>query len=179
VAHHADSIDNAAVPTAWLGALPLKGDAVEAAAQHELLVKLVAGQDARILGEGNAHLPKIVSVFVQVRAAAWRPRWRGWLLLQAAAGEAVHGGAWTCAKAQPLGAGAPADLTPPCPPPLQVLGRGTELVSAEVGLQMVALLQQLQASVPQQLLASSVGELTEKQQANFHTYMSGSAPGKA
>jgi hypothetical protein len=71
-------------------------------------------------------------------------------------------------------------LTAGCRPAApQVLGRGTELVSEEVGRQMVALLQQLQASVPQQLLASSVGELTEKQQANFQTFMSGSVPGQA
>jgi hypothetical protein len=69
VAYHADSIDNKAVPTAWLAALPVKGDTVEAQKQHELLAKLVAAQDQRILGEGNSNLPKIVSVFVQVRRA--------------------------------------------------------------------------------------------------------------
>jgi hypothetical protein len=67
VAYHADSIDNKAVPTAWVNALPVKGDAVEAQKQHELLAKLVAAQDQRVLGEGNSNLPKIVSVFVQVR----------------------------------------------------------------------------------------------------------------
>ena len=113
------------VPTAWVNALPVKGDAMEAQAQHELLVKLVSAQDQRILGEGNSNLPKIVSIFVQV------------------------------------------------------LGRGTELVSEEVARQMVALLQQLQASVPQQLVMSTVQELTEKQQANFQTFMSGSVPSKA
>lgn len=41
---------------------------------------------------------------------------------------------------------------------------------------MVALLQQLQASVPQQLVVSTVQELSEKQQANFNTYMSGNVP---
>jgi hypothetical protein len=58
----------------------------------------------------------------------------------------------------------------------QVLGRGTELVSEQAGRQMVALLQQLQASVPQQLVVSTVQELSEKQQANFNTYMSGNVP---
>jgi hypothetical protein len=184
VAHHADSIDNAAVPAAWLGALPLKGDAVEAQSQHELLVKLVSAQDARILGEGNAHLPKILSVFVQVGRCPRR-------LLAAAGGccRCVWKGCACGSVDMCHGAGAqpPADSRPPphptpphtAHPPPQVLGRGTELVSEEVGRQMVALLQQLQASVPQQLLASSVGELTEKQQANFQAFMSGSVPGKA
>jgi hypothetical protein len=73
----------------------------------------------------------------------------------------------------------------PCPvltslplpaPALQVLGRGTELVSEQTGRQMVALLQQLQASVPQQLVMSTVQELSDKHQANFKTYMNGSVP---
>ncbi len=34
----------------WLNSLPLTADAVEAAVQHELLVRLLTARDARVLG---------------------------------------------------------------------------------------------------------------------------------
>lgn len=63
---HADAVDAAAVTGAWLNALPLTGDAVEAVSQHALLVRLLEARDARLLGANNAHLPKIVAVAVVV-----------------------------------------------------------------------------------------------------------------
>lgn len=61
-----DAIDSAAVASSWLQALPLTADAVEAVEQHELLAKLLATRDPRILGPGNSHVPKIASIIVTV-----------------------------------------------------------------------------------------------------------------
>jgi len=63
---HGDAVDGAMVAGAWLGALPLTGDAVEAVVQHAFLVRLLEARDARLLGPNNANLPKIVSIAVQV-----------------------------------------------------------------------------------------------------------------
>lgn len=40
-------MDGKAVATAWLGALPLRADDVEAAVAHEQLVRLVEASDPR------------------------------------------------------------------------------------------------------------------------------------
>ena len=50
----------------WLNCLPLYGDEEEAGKQHELLHKFLLANDARIIGENNANLPKIADVFVKV-----------------------------------------------------------------------------------------------------------------
>jgi hypothetical protein len=57
-----DSLDAAAVTAAWLNCLPLTADAVEAVEQHELLARLLAAGDVRVLGP--------------VRGAACMSSWR-------------------------------------------------------------------------------------------------------
>ncbi|GFH11050.1 importin N-terminal domain-containing protein [Haematococcus lacustris] len=47
---HSDAIDSGAMTQAWLGGLPLLGDVVEAAVQHDLLARLLEARDARLLG---------------------------------------------------------------------------------------------------------------------------------
>ena len=55
---HGDTVDGAAVASAWLSALPLVEDRVEARATHAQLVRLVEASDARCvlpaLGERGA-----------------------------------------------------------------------------------------------------------------------------
>lgn len=52
----------------WLDNLPICEDDVEAGPQHEILHQLVLKNDARVLGEANANLGQIASVFVRVIA---------------------------------------------------------------------------------------------------------------
>ncbi len=61
-----DSLDSAAVASAWLNALPLTADAVEAVAQHDLLVRLLTARDPRILG------PVSVGYDITSYVAGWR-----------------------------------------------------------------------------------------------------------
>jgi len=44
---HGDAVDGAAIGSAWLAALPLVEDKVEARATHAQLVRLVEASDAR------------------------------------------------------------------------------------------------------------------------------------
>lgn len=50
----------------WVDALPVVHDTTEAGPQHDMLHKLVAKQDERILGPNQANLPHIAEVFVRV-----------------------------------------------------------------------------------------------------------------
>ncbi|GMH40252.1 hypothetical protein BSKO_08156 [Bryopsis sp. KO-2023] len=61
-----DAVEAGVVAQVWLPALPLVEDLSEAKEMHSLLVKMVEGGDARVLGEGNQNLAKIVQVFVRV-----------------------------------------------------------------------------------------------------------------
>jgi len=61
-----EGIDANAVAGAWLAALPLTCDRVEAQQQHHFLVRLLEAGDVRILGQGNANLTKIVAILVRV-----------------------------------------------------------------------------------------------------------------
>ncbi len=45
-----ETTDGAAVAATWVNSLPLVADAVEAVAQHDLLVRLLLAGDARVLG---------------------------------------------------------------------------------------------------------------------------------
>lgn len=54
--------------TLFVSLLPLKGDTLEAKAVHKQLLGFIQRSDARILGDNNANLPKIVEVFVKVLA---------------------------------------------------------------------------------------------------------------
>eukprot|EP00798_Chlamydomonas_sp_ICE-L_P025737 gene25737-11397_t len=63
---HADVVDVNQVASLWLSKLPLTADRVEAVSQHEVLVKLLEAQDARILGQGNQNMSKIVTTLVRV-----------------------------------------------------------------------------------------------------------------
>ena len=44
---HGEAVDGKAVAAAWLGALPLTADELEAAVAHEQLVRLVEASDPR------------------------------------------------------------------------------------------------------------------------------------
>lgn len=44
---HADAVDGKAVAAAWLGALPLMADEMEANVAHEQLVRMVEASDPR------------------------------------------------------------------------------------------------------------------------------------
>jgi importin-5 len=46
----------------------MTADRVEAKTVHEQLLRLVQRSDARVLGEGNALLPRLVEIFVKVLA---------------------------------------------------------------------------------------------------------------
>jgi hypothetical protein len=116
--HHADVVDGASVSAAWLGALPLTADHVEAQGQHALLVRLLEARDPHV----SSALPKVASVLVRV------------------------------------------------------LGGGTRLVVGDVGLRAAALLAQLQASVPAEVITAAGAALTAKQQAAFQVYMTGVVP---
>jgi len=52
----------------FVQSLPLEEDEVEAKVVHGQLLRLVRASDSRVLGEGNAHLPKLVEVMVRVLA---------------------------------------------------------------------------------------------------------------
>lgn len=69
---HADVTDSSLVAAAWLGALPLTGDFMEAQLQHELLVRLLEARDVRVLGQGNVNLVKVVQVLVRVLGGGTR-----------------------------------------------------------------------------------------------------------
>ncbi len=62
--HHSDTLNGAAMAEAWVAALPLKADAVEACSMHELLVRLLEAQDARVLGPGGKHVPHLIGAMV-------------------------------------------------------------------------------------------------------------------
>ncbi|KAK9810031.1 hypothetical protein WJX72_003666 [[Myrmecia] bisecta] len=64
--HHPSMVDGAALGATWVNSLPLTSDVVEAKAVHAQLVRFIEASDPRILGEGNAHLAKIVQILVQV-----------------------------------------------------------------------------------------------------------------
>ena len=66
LAHHSDVLDGDAVAAAWVAALPVKADAVEATRAHAQLVAALEAQDARVLGAGGKHVPHIAGVLVQV-----------------------------------------------------------------------------------------------------------------
>eukprot|EP00877_Chromochloris_zofingiensis_P003819 jgi/Chrzof1/13438/Cz07g33070.t1 len=59
---------------------------------------------------------------------------------------------------------------------VEVLGRGTELISEAVAPRMVGLLHSLQPSAPPGLVEQTFAGLTDKQKANFQTYMAGKIP---
>lgn len=64
---HADALpDGGAVGSAWVSALPLRADTVEAKAVHEQLLRFLDRSDARVLGDVNQHLPRVVQVLVEV-----------------------------------------------------------------------------------------------------------------
>jgi hypothetical protein len=52
----------------YVAALPIVEDEVEAKEVHAQLLRFLRASDARILGEGNAHLPRLVDALVQVLA---------------------------------------------------------------------------------------------------------------
>lgn len=58
--------DAAGAAAVFVNYLPLKEDEYEARVVHGQLLRFMAASDPLILGEGNAHLPKIVSVFLSV-----------------------------------------------------------------------------------------------------------------
>ncbi|KAL6755245.1 armadillo-type protein [Haematococcus lacustris] len=119
---HSDAIDSGAVTQAWLGGLPLLGDVVEAAVQHDLLARLLEARDPRLLGANGASLPRVLGVLVTI------------------------------------------------------LGHGTRLVSGDVGKRLALQLHSLQPSVPQDALQTSLSALSDKQRANFNTFMAGNVP---
>ncbi|GFH17489.1 importin N-terminal domain-containing protein, partial [Haematococcus lacustris] len=119
---HSDAIDSGAMTQAWLGGLPLLGDVVEAAVQHDLLARLLEARDARLLGTNGASLPRVLGVLVTI------------------------------------------------------LGHGTRLVSGDVGKRLALQLHSLQPSAPQDALQTSLSALSDKQRANFNTFMAGNVP---
>jgi hypothetical protein len=50
----------------WLDNLPIEADETEAGGQHDILHKLVAKNDVRVLGENQSNLPRIAEVFIRV-----------------------------------------------------------------------------------------------------------------
>uniref|UniRef100_A0A7R9V0M6 TOG domain-containing protein n=1 Tax=Chlamydomonas euryale TaxID=1486919 RepID=A0A7R9V0M6_9CHLO len=65
---HSDAVDAAAVAAAWLGALPLTADHVEAQSQHELLVRLLEARDPRV----SSSLPGVAAILVRVLGGGTR-----------------------------------------------------------------------------------------------------------
>ncbi|GLJ16157.1 hypothetical protein SUGI_0269600 [Cryptomeria japonica] len=61
-----DFIDASQVVPAWLSCLPIKNDIIEAKVLHELFCSMVERSDPQLLGPGNQHLPKIISVFAEI-----------------------------------------------------------------------------------------------------------------
>lgn len=120
--HHSDVLDGEAVAAAWVGALPIKGDAVEAVRAHAQLVAMLESQDVRVLGAGGKHIPHLVGVMVQV------------------------------------------------------LGRGSDLVDADVAPRMVKLAVALRAN-PQYapLFDQAFAALSDKHKANFTAHFEGRA----
>ncbi|KAF5839604.1 hypothetical protein DUNSADRAFT_383 [Dunaliella salina] len=59
-----------------------------------------------------------------------------------------------------------------------VLGRGTRLISGEVGLRLAAQLHSLQALVPPEVVQAAMASLDDKQRANVATFMGGQVPSK-
>ncbi|KAG1673229.1 hypothetical protein FOA52_013109 [Chlamydomonas sp. UWO 241] len=116
--YHSDVIDSAAVAAAWLAALPLTADHVEAQGQHALLMRLLEAREPNV----SSNLPKVAAVLVRV------------------------------------------------------LGGGTRLITGDVGLRAAALLTQLQASVPAEVITAAGAALSAKQQAAFQVYMTGVVP---
>ncbi|KAK9821719.1 hypothetical protein WJX81_003315 [Elliptochloris bilobata] len=116
---HGDAVDGAAVGSAWLAALPLVEDRVEARVTHAQLVRLVEASDARVLGQNNRNLAQIVIV---------------------------------------LGT---------------VLSRGHALVDPADAQRMVTLLQQMQSSLPPQVMSSLFGQLKPKELATLQAAMAG------
>ncbi|GFH11051.1 importin-5 [Haematococcus lacustris] len=57
-----------------------------------------------------------------------------------------------------------------------ILGHGTRLVSGDVGKRLALQLHSLQPSVPQDALQTSLSALSDKQRANFNTFMAGNVP---
>jgi hypothetical protein len=59
--------------------------------------------------------------------------------------------------------------------PLQVLGRGTDLVEEGVGLRMAGLLHSMGPSCPG-VVDAAFAQLKDKQKANFTSFMAGQVP---
>lgn len=60
---------------------------------------------------------------------------------------------------------------------MQVLGRGRDVVTKDVGVRMVALMNQMQGRVPAEVVQSSLSRLTGKQQQMFQSWMAGNSEG--
>eukprot|EP00803_Ostreobium_quekettii_P007365 evm.model.scf_89.2 EVM.evm.TU.scf_89.2 scf_89:2360-4663(+) len=60
---------------------------------------------------------------------------------------------------------------------VQVLGRGRDVVTKDVGVRMVALMNQMQGRVPAEVVQSSLSRLTGKQQQMFQSWMAGNSEG--
>ncbi|CAD7695704.1 unnamed protein product [Ostreobium quekettii] len=60
---------------------------------------------------------------------------------------------------------------------VQVLGHGREVVAKDVGARMVALMNQMQGSLPAEVVQASLAKLSSKQQQAFQSWMAGSSEG--
>ncbi|XP_070018413.1 uncharacterized protein [Nicotiana sylvestris] len=66
---HQESIDAAQIIPSWLNCLPIKEDTVKAKVVHKQLCSMVERSDGKLLGPNYQHLPKVISVFVEVLCA--------------------------------------------------------------------------------------------------------------
>ncbi|XP_075093546.1 uncharacterized protein LOC107804339 isoform X6 [Nicotiana tabacum] len=66
---HQESIDSAQIIPSWLNCLPIKEDTVKAKVVHKQLCSMVERSDGKLLGPNYQHLPKVISVFVEVLCA--------------------------------------------------------------------------------------------------------------
>jgi hypothetical protein len=171
--HHGDAVDGAAVAAAWVAALPLKADTVEALPMHDLLVRLLeVGARA---GRGP-WLCTCLARCTQQPARRTQPLCAALsATLSATRLKACLPPCLQARDARVLGAGNQA-VPHLVGAMVAVLGRGTKLVAGDVGLRMAALLQQLQAAVPAEVATQAVARLNSKQQARLQAYMSGSVP---